>query len=135
MTHSLPFELKEISFASRDEAILWILDNQLGRRNLSDVARIELAMQKTELLRQKAKNNQMAAGGDKSRAGALFSESPKPEHEPTNVHETIAMKAGVSEGTLHNYMQVAKHPQLLEKVKSGELKIDTAHRLTEKEIL
>ena len=135
VTHSIPFELKEISFATRDEAKLWILDNQLGRRNLSDVARIELAMQKTELLRVKAKNNQIAAGRDKTRAGELFSEIPKPGHESINVHEAIAMNAGVSEGTLHNYKQLSKHPQLLEKVKSGELKIDTAHRLLEKEIL
>ena len=45
-----------MEFASRDEAKLWILDNQLGRRNLTDAMRIELALSKAELLRLRHKS-------------------------------------------------------------------------------
>ena len=101
---------------------------------MSDAMRIEVALGKAELLRQRAKEKQKKAGGDKTRAGALLSEVSKPE-ESINVRKTVADEAGVSEGTVHNYMQLSKHPELLEKVKNGELKIDTAHRLQESEII
>ena len=138
VAHSIPFEIKEISFTSREEAMLWILDNQLGRRNLSDAARIELAMAKTELLRVKAKENLRRGGYKKPggiRAEEPLAESPKPDNGPINVREAIATEAGISGRTIQNYMQISKHPHLLEKVKNGELKIDTAHRLLDKEIL
>ena len=137
VTHGITFEIKEMDFASRQEAKLWILDNQLGRRNITDAMRIELALSKVELLRQKAKDNQIRAGGDKTRAGALLSEVSKLEEEPINVRKAMADEVGVSEGTIHNYVQITKHgsPELLERVRSGDIKIDTAHRLQVKEIV
>ena len=135
ITHSIPFQIKEINLASRDEAKLWILDNQLGRRNLSDAARIELALSKAHLLRAKAKENQSRAGGDKSKAGALLSLCPKQDGESVNTRKAVADEAGVSEGTIHNYMQLSKHPELLEAVTNGELEIKTAYRLTDAELL
>ena len=138
-THSIPFEIKQVHFDSREEAMLWILDNQLGRRNLTDAMRIELALSKAELLRQKAKKKQSDAGGDKSvksRAGALLAISSKPDEEPVNVRMAVAKDAGVSDRTVQTYMQVAKHgsPELLDDVKNGNIKINTAHRLLDKEI-
>ena len=117
----------------------WILDNQLGRRNLSDAMRIELALSKMELLRQQAKENQRNAGGDKSvksGAGALFSKASKHIDTPINVHKAVAKESGVSDGTIHSYMEISKHgsPELLEGVKTGGLKIGTAHRLLDSEI-
>jgi hypothetical protein len=35
--HNLPYEVEEIDFLSADEVVLWLLDNQFGRRNLSSV--------------------------------------------------------------------------------------------------
>ena len=43
----ITFEIKEIDFISREEAMIWMLDNQLGRRNLSDAMKIEFALIKT----------------------------------------------------------------------------------------
>ena len=137
MKHGIQFEVKEMEFPSRDDVKIWILKEQLGRRNLNDAARIELALAKAELLREKAKNNQIRAGGDKSRAGALFSKSSKNKDETLNVFKTLAAQANVSDGTLHRYMEIKKNgsPELLEKVKTGELKIGTAHRRLGKEII
>src|SRR5947207_16020262 len=33
--HHLSFKVKEINFISKDEAKLWMLNNQLGRRNIN----------------------------------------------------------------------------------------------------
>ena len=147
--HGIPFEIKEIDFESRDAAKLWILDNQLGRRNLTDAVRIEVALSKVELLRQQAKKNLRRGGRKKSSEGQIpenpddtraekpFSPVARQDEEPINVHKAVASEAGVSDGTVHHFMQIAKHgsPELLEGVKSGDLKIKTAYRLLETEIL
>ena len=134
--HGIPFEIKEMHFESRSEAMLWILDNQLGRRNLTDAMRIELAMSKNQLLKAQGKERQIAGGQHKSRAGELFSLSSKMENNPINVSRTAAKEAGVSDGTFHHYQQILKHgsPQLIEAVKSGKLKIKTAYRLLDSQI-
>lgn len=56
--HSIPFEVSPIEFQNRDEAISWIVHNQLGRRNLNNFTRIELALQLEPQLRALAKENQ-----------------------------------------------------------------------------
>jgi len=134
--HGIQFEFKEISFSSREDAKLWIVENQLGRRNLTDAMRIELALCKVDMLREKAKANQSRAGGDKTRAGALFPKPSKAVDEPINVEEVIAKEAGIGKGTLYRYMRIKEDggPGLLEKVKIGEIKIGSAYLMLAKEI-
>ena len=135
LKHGIEFQIKEIPLASREEAKVWILENQLGRRNLSDVARMEIALLKAEMLREKAKKN--ITGGDRKSGKSSLTSSSKPEIEPVHVRKETAQNAGVGEMTLYNYMQIKKHgsPELLAKVRSGELQVGTAHRLLTKEIL
>ena len=130
--HGISFEHEEINFDTRDEAMLWILDNQLGRRNLSDAMKIELAFCKTEMLREQAKENLKRGGPRESRAEKPFPLMPK----PINIHKTVADEAGVSKDTVHKYTQLSKHadPELIKKVQSGEVKIGTAHRLIDPQI-
>jgi len=135
--HGIEFQIEEIQLASHEDARVWILENQLSRRNLTDAARIEVALLKADMLREMAKKNQSYAGGDKKSEGSLLSVSSKPEIEATHVQKAMAKEAGVGEEKLYSYMQIKKHgsPELLKKVQSGELKIGTAHRLLTKEIL
>ncbi|MCL2362959.1 MAG: hypothetical protein FWC73_14255 [Defluviitaleaceae bacterium] len=138
--NGIEFSIKEMDFPSRDAVKVWILDNQLARRNLTDAMRIEVALLKSNILRKKAQKRQSRAGGDRTSAkyeGALSSESSKPKTASVDVRKTIAGEAGVSEGNLSNYMQVraSNNPQLLDHVQSGKLKIGTAHRLLPKEIM
>ena len=136
MKHGIRFAVKEMSFDSREEAKVWMLENQLGRRNLTDAMRIELALAKAELLHKRAKENQSRAGGDK-RSGSLLIKSSKMTDEPVHVRKSLAAEADVSERTLYNYMQIRENaaPELLNKVKQGEVKINTAHRILTKEIM
>jgi len=135
--HGIEFQIVEVALASRDEAIVWILDNQLSRRNLSDVARMEMAVLKMDMLREKAKMNLSLAGGDKKSKKSPLTKVSKPEIDTVNVKETTAAEAGVGAGTLQRYMQIKDQgsPELLEKVQSGEMRIGTAHRLLPKEIM
>ena len=135
--HGIEFQIVEMPLASRKEAKVWILENQLGRRNLSDVSRIELALLKAEMLREKAKRNLSLVGGDRKSKKSPSSLASKPEIDTVDVRKATASEAGISEGKLYKYMQIKEHgsPELLEQVQSGKLKIGTAHRLLTKEIL
>jgi len=128
--YGIQFEVVEISLPSREAAKLWILDNQLSRRNLNTAARIELVLLKEEILRKIAKKNLSDAG--KKRKEPLSPPS-KAEITPLHVRKAMANEAHVGEATLQRYVDIKKHgnPELLEQVQSGELKIKTAHRILE----
>jgi len=134
--HGIEFEVKEMNFASRDDAKIWIIENQLGRRNLNAAQRIELALCKEDVLRAKAKEKQIQAGRDRAKDEKLLAKRTTLPTEPVNVREAIAKEADVGDGTVKMYMQIKNSgkPQLLEQVQNGELKIGTAHRLLMPEI-
>ena len=133
--HGIEFEIVEVEFVSRDEAKVWILENQLSRRNLSDAARIELALTMMEMLKEKAKKN-LKDGGKKGGSKPLPKSSIQIE-DVMHVQKELAAIADISKGTLSNYLQIkaSGNQELLERVKSGELKIGTAHRMLPKEIM
>jgi len=130
--HGIQFEVVEISLPSREAAKLWILDNQLSRRNLNEAGRIELALKKEVILRKIAEKNLSANGGDRKSPLALMS---KPAITPLNVRKEVAADADVSETTLRRYKDIKAqgNPKLLEQVRTGKLKIKTAHRILETE--
>lgn len=45
----LPFEIEEMPFDDRNAAMLWIIDNQKGRRNLPDFAKTELELKRESI--------------------------------------------------------------------------------------
>lgn len=47
--NNIKFLTQEKKFKDKDEVILWMINNQLGRRNLPDYARVELNLRKEEL--------------------------------------------------------------------------------------
>lgn len=63
--YNIPFEIHAKEFKDRNEVLLWIIDNQRGRRNIPDYARIKLELRKAEILRPLAQEKQSLAGGDK----------------------------------------------------------------------
>jgi len=149
--HGIEFEVKEIELPSKEAAMVWILENQLARRNLTDAMRIEVALLKEDVLREKAKKNQSRGGGDRmsslaidqplndtnSFSEALRTKTTSPKDDNLNVREALAADANVSKGTLNSYLEVKQHasPELLAQVKSGKVKIGTARRMLTKEVL
>jgi len=112
--HNIPFRISKLRFASKAEALIWIANHQLGRRNLSDAQRIELASCMAEMLRQKAKEN-------------LAFKGKVDEH--VNVQKSIAAAAGVSEQMVHRYMKVvgSADPEMIEQLRRGEIRVNTAY--------
>ncbi|MCL2361375.1 MAG: hypothetical protein FWC73_06140 [Defluviitaleaceae bacterium] len=125
-------------FAYQDSPVMvWILNNQLARRNLNSAMRIEMALLKEEMLREKAKKNYSLNGGDKVTNRAALTKMTKPETETINVREKLAAEANIGEGTLLRYKQIKNSgdPDLLAKVQSGELTIGAAYKQLEKKNL
>lgn len=97
--HGIEFETVEMEFDDRDEAMVWIIDNQKGRRNISDIDRIALASRRESIVARQAKANQAAAADarrdDKGRL------QPKSAKLPTqvNTRAASAKSAGVGERT------------------------------------
>ena len=54
----IPFEVEEMEFEDDEAALLWILRNQLGRRNLTDFEKCELVLPFEEQLKKEAKERQ-----------------------------------------------------------------------------
>ena len=75
----LPFETVEYSFPGRDAVKLWMIRNQLARRNITDAMRVSLCLKLKPEISAKAKANQ----------GSV--KSPK-----VDTREEIAKLAGVS---------------------------------------
>lgn len=127
------FEVKKIHFADhdRERAIAWICNNQLGRRNLPLVDRVLLTDRKKDALSKIAKGN---IGGDR-RSEAYRESSVRIHANDNNVEDRsgrtdykIAKEAGTSEDTVRKVRDIAKHPELLEEVRSGERSINSAYK-------
>jgi N6-adenosine-specific RNA methylase IME4 len=56
--HNIPFKTQEQQFKDKNAVILWMIDNQLGRRNIPDYARVELNLRKEDILKPIAKQQQ-----------------------------------------------------------------------------
>lgn len=56
--YNIEFEEIKLGYNTKDEIIMWMLENQLGRRNLSDVQRIIIAEKYRSVIEAQAKENQ-----------------------------------------------------------------------------
>jgi len=94
--HKIAFETVEMKFLDRTAAMLWMIDNQKGRRNVSDYDKGLLAMRKQELLRPMAVANLSAGGGDRK---SPLAKLPNPISK-IDTRREAAKEAGIGERTL-----------------------------------
>lgn len=88
--HNKPFDTVQVQVSSRDEAKLWIIRNQFGRRNLTDAQRIDLALKMEPLLSNEAAKRMKAGKAD-----------PIQNSGKGAVDRQLAEAAGVSHDTIH----------------------------------
>ena len=134
--HEIPFEVVEMSFSCREEAISWICANQLGRRNLTEESRKFLIGKQYEsekiMTRRRAIYQDCETDTD---ASELPYETfmPKPEAKAIDTKrktaERIAQDNHISHGTVEKYSVYTraieeiqrKAPQMASKILSGRL--------------
>jgi hypothetical protein len=128
--HGLPFQtVQNPRFQSLEDVHLWMIDQHLGRRSVSDFQRGVLALRKRELIaarRQRAQAAEPAGAGDA--AAAASSAAAEPEPKPLTSREDIAKAARLSNSQVVLIEKIQKQaaPEVVAAVKAGTLSINAA---------
>ncbi|MDC8759905.1 hypothetical protein [Janthinobacterium fluminis] len=118
--HNIPFKtVQNTGFESLDDVMLWMIDNHLARRSVSDFQRGVLALRKKEIVAAKGVAPAAAEdGAEPARAGV----------QPLSTREDIAKAARLSSNQIGQIekIQKAATPELVEAVRSGTISINAA---------
>jgi len=101
--HGIPFAVTEKNFDSREDAMLWMLRNQLGRRNLNSYQRGELALKFEPLLKAEAKRNQIRKPADES-----VPQNSAEQRADGETRNKLAKLAGVSHDTIKKVKKLSE---------------------------
>jgi transcriptional regulator with XRE-family HTH domain len=120
--HGIPFRtVQNDSFDSIEDVKLWMIDNQLARRSVTDFQRGLMALRKKEIL---------AARVVQKTDDELQTEADQavPFAPPWNTRQEVARAARVSPNTISQIerIQKAAAPELVEAVRSGTISISSA---------
>jgi len=99
--HGIPFKLTQLRFGTKKDAILWILENQLGRRNLSTAMQIKLAlvkakMQANEVKQQRKATRQLRKEEKQRRDAGLYNSHSSDIDAAVAADSSIAADASVA---------------------------------------
>lgn len=136
--HSLQFDLHQVDFNSQDEAVLWIIDNQLGRRNLTDFVKLELQQKRADVLYEQGRRIKSQTAQEQVNRGNQYkkvqdlsiidkSSKTEPAH---NTQNEIAEALNWSTGKVAQGQYVIKHApeEVKEKLRAGELSMNEAYK-------
>jgi transcriptional regulator with XRE-family HTH domain len=125
--HGIEFRtVQNTTFTSLEDVMLWVIDNHLARRSVSDYQRGVLALRKKDIvaarLAQRAAEPKAAEPAGAPDAPAI------PASPPWNTREDVAKAARVSSNTISQIerIQKAATPQLVEAVRAGTISINAA---------
>ena len=125
--HGLPFQtVQNTRFKSIEDVHLWMIDQHLGRRSVSDFQRGVLALRKKEIL--EARRLAVLQDPAPEAPPAEDSTPALPPPPPLKSREAIAKAARVSTATVTQIEKIQKSaaPELVAAVKAGEVSISAA---------
>ena len=130
--HNIPYRTETKEFASREEVMLWMFQNQLSRRNLNDFQRIEIVHKWEDAVKAQAKERQAEYYGNQYESG-LRENSPEVQNTGKRATEELGEMAGVSRKTYEHAVEVLdKAPKpVVDAVRKNELSINSAYRVTQ----
>ena len=126
MKHGIAFNtVQNTHFQSMDDVHLWMIEQHLGRRSVSDFPRGVLALRKKDILSARL---QPAAGDASAAASESVAAEPQPVSEPVPSREAIARSARISSNTVNQIEKIQKSaaPELVAAVKAGTISINAA---------
>ena len=129
--HNISFNTVQKEFASRDEVKLWMLQNQLSRRNLNDFQRVELVRRWEDIIKAQAKERQLS--GLVQNESTIRENLPERENEVKKATEELGELAGVSRKTYeHAVIVLDKAPEaVIQSTRDKELSINAAFEITQ----
>ena len=129
--HGLPFQtVQNTRFQSMEDVHLWMIDQHLGRRSVSDFQRGVLALRKREIM---AERKARAATATETAEATPAADVPEaavalPAPDPLSSREAIAKAARLSSSQVVMIEKIQKQaaPELVAAVKSGTISINAA---------
>ena len=121
--YNIEFKTQEIEFEDEGEAKIWIINNQLARRNLEPFQKTNLILKKKEIIAERAKENEKIRKG--KQPGASLTNSSN-LIDPIHTRKELAKEAGVSEDTVARVEFINKNAgeEAIEKLNKGESSIN-----------
>ena len=121
----LAFSVISKEFDGREDASEWIINNQFGRRNLSDYQRGILALRMKPIYEARAKAQQANS------TGGAFPQLSEISHEaatPIRTDEAVASLASISSNTIRKIEQIdaTAAPEVKALAAAGEVSINLA---------
>jgi polyhydroxyalkanoate synthesis regulator phasin len=126
--HDIPFQtVQNERFRSIDDVHLWMIEQHLGRRSVSDFQRGVLALRKREILAER--RAQLAESDVPFDTNDAQPAAPKvPKAAPADSRKDIAREARISSNQVGMIEKIRKEaaPEVVAAVKSGALSISAA---------
>ena len=139
--HGLPFQtIQHPHFKSMEDVHLWMIDQHLGRRSVSDFQRGVLALRKKEILTERRSRKlaesaeQLAATPGEAGAAEPAVDAPwdgaaeLPPVPALNTREAVARAARLSASQVQQIEKIQKNaaPELVAAVRAGAVSLNTA---------
>lgn len=141
----LPFEVVPREFESRDNATEWIINNQFGRRNLSDYQRGVLALRMKPIIEARALAKMLAGvssnpseisheGTQEIFSGEVKQAAPVEAPKPAiRTDEAVASLANISSNTIRKieHIEEVAAPEVKALAAAGDVSINLAAQFTD----
>jgi hypothetical protein len=127
--HNIPFETTEMFFPSRDDVKLWMMKNQLSRRNLNDMQRIAIVRKCEDAVKAKAAER-LSPGINQYTDRSVVKLPPT-----SKARDELGAMAGVSGSTYERavtVLETAPAP-IVEATMQDALSINAAYQVTKME--
>ena len=130
--HGLPFQtVQNTRFQSLEDVHLWMIDQHLGRRSVSDFQRGVLALRKKDILAERARSAAPVPVATDTGAAPQADTEPAPASPPPAPlasREAVAKAARLSSSQVVMIEKIQKQaaPEVVEAVRAGTISINAA---------
>lgn len=129
--HNIDYVVGTLAYKTKDEVMEWMLDIQLGRRNLSPIQRIAVAEKYRPIYERQARENQGVRNDLKNNIPQNIGESEKKKRaKDREVNSKLAKVANVNPETYRQAKRVldSNNEDIKNRVLSGETSISAGYR-------
>lgn len=127
--HGIPFKVVQNErFRSMEDVMLWMIDNHLGRRSVSDFQRGVLALRKKDILAKRLEEEAARIKAEDAAIAPPESDAEAAAPKVRTSREDIARAARLSSNTISQIekIQATATPELVEAVRTGTISINAA---------
>ena len=124
--HNIDFHTIQMEFSLKDDVILWMLQNQLGRRNLSEFQRVEIVRKYEEAVKAQAEQRMLAGKADPK------VNLPEGQKSRKQSRDELGTLAGVSGSTYEHATKVIDHAPtpIVNAARNNQISINAAYEVT-----